>query len=398
MRRQTLATCSAVLLIGGLTGALSTCMEYQPRKEDRFEPETQLVSAPPLSWIEYGKSLKHPVVKQPFGAIAVDSLQGRLLMFGSDPYQRNGDNSVREYDPLTDSWVRHYQSSPAHSYRVDGRGRAIAGNKGVAPWAAFTQGGLVYDPYLDALVLVARASAPPASTSVPASHQHANWVYYLHQRKWQMLDSDDDGPQPDFTSAVAAYDRKRNRILAYADGMWELDQRRESWRRLSERVLPIEARSLIYSPADDQLLLVGKESMLGEQAISIWLLALDNEEQGTKTDWQRQHFVGESCPAGLFSQAALAEVTGQMMILSLAPDAPIEGASHNQQTTATILSTCLINLVNGSVQLIDSDPLPTNASHAALAWHPGLQAFFVIAGNGREPLSVWALRLPSTRS
>lgn len=121
---------------------------------------------------------------------AVDSIGGRLFVFGSDTHtQTTPDNAVHTFDADTLIWTASYAAEPVANYLIDTNlwTTTVNGN----PWAAHTFDNIVYLPDQNQLLVVTSPghNYPGKSAVGACCVALQTWLYDIASNSWQFLRS-----------------------------------------------------------------------------------------------------------------------------------------------------------------------------------------------------------------
>ncbi len=172
----------------------------------------QLLDLPPNKWVKLRVPFAGGWRRQRHAGIAFDTHRNKLFVFGSDTHGENWGNSVHEFDPVILQWSAHYPPARRRTYGADALGHPVAGIDFSQPWAMHVYDNLVYDPTLDALLVMASPEHNPAMKTVRGIRRNPTWVYELGPRRWRTLDNP-DGKQPFGFAGASSYDSARDVVV-----------------------------------------------------------------------------------------------------------------------------------------------------------------------------------------
>lgn len=190
--------------------------------------ERAIHDIPANRWVKLQQDTRADWHRQRHGGAVYDSLRGRLMLFGSDTHGLDWDNRIHVFDPDLRAWDHLREESAPSSYRRDAERRAIAGDAEPMPWAMHTYDMLIYDAARDDLVVAARPDHTPTMREMPPDTRYPPWRYDIGKDRWQMLD-DQVSEVPRFFAGAAAYDVRRDTLVVYASGIWEMGPSRDRW-------------------------------------------------------------------------------------------------------------------------------------------------------------------------
>lgn len=341
----------------------------------------QLADLPPNRWVK----LRIPFVgswhRQAHAAVAFDTHRNKLFLFGSDTHGANWDNSVHEFDPLILRWSDHYRQARRRDYTTDAAGHPIAEGEQLQPWAMHTYDNVVYDPKLDALLVMALPEHNPAQKVVRGVKKHPTWIYELGTRHWRMLDGP-EGQMPFEPGGASAYDSDRDAIVTYGKhGVWELGPDRVRWQQATSETHHEKGQSMVYDSAHHKLVVFGGEK--GPHAIWVYTPGAAPGEKGA---WEERIPQGDKCPNDrLFPAAYDSDFGVFLLVLDNPPNAEEKGSKSS--------STCIYDLESNSLVKLPDATMPALGMNYMLSYDPSNKVFFLIMGDKHGAPSVWALHL-----
>lgn len=344
-----------------------------------------LAQHPPNTWVSIARG-GGPAVRQPHAGAAFDTRRGRLLVFGSDTHGLDWDNVVHEFDPASGRWSAHGSPSERASYRSDAHGRAIAGEP-PAPWAMHTFAGLAYDPTLDALLVAAAPDHNPITRSVPQARAHPIWLYRLASRRWEPMDVDAERPTR-FFAAAAAYDSRRDTLLAYRFGIWELGPERQRWVRATTEGHHQLHHTMVYDSRHGRFAVFGNH----RDTQDVWVYT-PGAQAGNRGRWEKKTPGGDACPPDQHLPAAFDAEHG--VFLLVVDDNAFEelpGGARKRLGARRAMTFIYDLAANRYTRLPDAD-LPAQGMNFMMAYDPRRKLFLLVSGDRRRALEVLALRL-----
>lgn len=354
----------------------------------------KLLELPPNRWVKLHKPFtlwKPDWTRQGHAGMTYDSKRGTLLVFGSDTHGENWDNAIHEFDPVAMRWDTHFPESPKESYRADDKGRAIAGETRLQPWAMHTYSGVTYDPVNDGLVVAARPEHNPIGKQIPAVKTHPNWFYSQKYNAWEMLGETQPTP---FFGAAAAFDERRGVAVAYRFGIWELlpTPFGRTWQPVTEGGRGHLHHSLVYDS------LRGNFAVFGDYANSneVWIYT-PGARPGEAGKWEQRTPIGDPCPRDQHIPVAFDKHQG---VFLLVPDnTPVAGALAKGQRPPPASSSSTFTYdpdSNRYTRLPDAD-LPPLGMNFMMAYDTRHKVFLLVTGSPEEAPTVWALKLNRPR-
>lgn len=341
----------------------------------------QLLDLSPNRWVRIRVPFGGEWRRQRHAAAAFDTHRNKLFVFGSDTHGENWDNSIHEFDPVILQWFEHYPPARRGTYRADAEGHPVAGLEAMQPWAMHVYDNLVYDPSLDALLVMARAEHNPAIRTVRGVKRHPTWIYDLGTRRWRALDNPDG--EPPFTyGGASAYDAGRDVVVTYGSkGVWELGPDRSRWRLATTETHHEKQHSMAYDGRHHKLAVFGGRK--GSNRVWIYTPGAMAGERG---HWEERTPSGDPCPVDTAIPVAYDSDNG---VFLLVPDNP-PGEGEDRPSSS---STFVYDLdTNRYIRLPHAD-MPALGMNYMMTYDPSNKVFLLITGDWRRPPAVWALHL-----
>jgi len=348
-----------------------------------------LLRLPSNRWVKLDTAPTKGLSRQAHAGLAYDSKRGTLLMFGSNTHGLDWDNSVHEFDPVAARWTTHYPAAPQTSYRADDRGRAIAGEQQIQPWAMHTYAGVTYDPLRDGLVVTARPEHNPIGKKITEARIHPSWFYSQSRRAWQML-PDSELAQPKFFGAAAAYDERRAVAVAYRWGIWELLPRGagHEWVKVGKENHHQMHHSLVYDSRRGNFAVFGDY----RNSNSVWTYT-PGQLQGDAGRWEERRPGGDPAPRSQHFPVAFDRDQGVFLLAPGNVEFQLQPNGREQALPAKSNSTFVYDPDdNRYIRLRDAD-MPALGMNFMMAYDQRHKVFLLVTGKAGEAPSVWALKL-----
>ena len=377
----------AVFGLGLLTFLVIAAVSYRAMQADRSfagssgRTDAGLPELPPNQWIKIGRTFTASWHRQRHAGAAYDSHRNKYFIFGSDTHGENWDNSIHEFDPLIRRWLDHYPPDRRRSYQVNAEGYPVAGNEMTHPWAMHVGANLVYDPGLDALLVLSAPIHNPALRAVRGVKHNPTWIYDLKTRAWRAL-AGPDGSTPFGFAGASAYDSDRDVIVTYSGkGVWELGPERQEWLQATPDSHHAMYQSMVYDPIHHEFLVFGGQ----EQGCSLWAYR-PGPQAGEKGAWRQKHPEGDACVPDQTVPAAFDIHNGAAIFIV---DNPLPAGKKKGGTSSTYVYDPQANTYH---KLAKAD-LPTVGMNYTLVYDASNRVFYMLRGEREGPPSVWALHL-----
>ncbi|PWG61459.1 kelch repeat-containing protein [Sediminicurvatus halobius] len=367
-------------LAAGLASALllAACSE-DPAPSGAFGT-AGLESLPPNRWVSLHEARDLGWHRQGHAGAAYDRRRGHLLLFGSDTHGRDWDNTVHRFDPATRRWQRSHPPADPDSYRADGSERAVAGPRGDQPWAMHTYDGVLYDALADALFVASHPLHNPRRQEVSAELAPFAWRHGLETGEWRALPA----PTSLFLSA-SAYDERRETIVVYSNGIWELGPERSQWLQASAESHHNMHHTMAYDSRSGSLAVFGDQR--SERAREgVWLYH-PGTLPGDAGRWEYRRPGGDECPADQHFPAAYSPDHGVYLLL------PDEGGEDAERAV-----TCVYDPERNRYRRLPEATLPAQGMNFMMVYDRRREVFLLVTGSHAEPTTVWALRLERSAS
>ncbi len=340
------------------------------------EPEYDLDHLPVNRWVKIHQPAAAGWRRQNHAGIALDTRRDQLLVFGSDTHGSNWDNSVHRFDLQRRQWTTDYPPSSPKSYGVNQQGVAVAGPQGAYPWSMHTFDTIVYDPSLDALLVMATPLHNPRRKQVKGlARNQPTWIYNLKSHAWGIL-ANGGKPTPSFFAGGAAYDRDRDVVVAYKYGVWELGPDRGQWKKATGETHHGLHHNMVYDTKRHKLAVFGGTK---KKDNAIWFYT-PGPRAGDKGHWEKKIPEGDPCPADEHYPVAFDQSAGVFLLL------PHEKGRKESITFIYDPDE------NQCIRLPNAD-MALQKMQYMMAWDPAHQAFLLVTGYWKYPATVWALKL-----
>ncbi len=341
----------------------------------------QLLDLPPNKWVKLRVPFAGGWRRQRHAGIAFDTHRNKLFVFGSDTHGENWDNSVHEFDPVILQWSAHYPPARRRTYGADALGHPVAGIDFSQPWAMHVYDNLVYDPTLDALLVMASPEHNPAMKTVRGIRRNPTWVYELGPRRWRTLDNP-DGKQPFGFAGASSYDSARDVVVTYSEkGVWELGPDRKGWIQATPESHHHMYQSMEYDSRHAKLAVFGGD----KGGNRVWVYT-PGRVAGEKGSWEEEcHVV----------------ITAQRIAISRWPSTAILGCScwcratlcpKVQRSPSPVVPVSMIWEAIPNIRLPNAE-MPALGMNYTMAYDPSNKVFFLVTGDWKRPPAVWALHL-----
>lgn len=341
----------------------------------------QLLDLSPNKWVKIRVPFGGSWRRQRHAGIAFDTYRNKFFIFGSDTHGENWDNSVREFDPTILQWSEHYPPARRRTYHADEQGHPVADGEHVQPWAMHVYDNLVYDPTLDALLVMSKPEHNPAQKTVPGVKQNPTWIYELASRRWRSLDNP-DGEQPFGFGGASAYDERRDVVVTYSsNGVWELGPDRMHWQRATSESHHQKHQNLVYDSKHAKLAVFGNNPKTNK----VWVYT-PGPAAGDKGLWKEMTPSGDKCPEDQHIPVAFDSDNG---VFLLVPDNPPPKGEKKSVSSSTFIYDLNTNIY---IKLPDGDMPPLGMNYM-MVYDPSNKVFFLVTGDSRKRPTVWALHL-----
>lgn len=337
--------------------------------------EAVFADLPVNRWVRVHEADALPWHRQGHAGSAYDSTRGELLLFGSDTHGRNWDNSVHHFDPSTLGWRRSHPPAPPESYRLAEGARAVAGPEGNQPWAMHTYDGVLYDALEDALFVASIPLHNPRRRDFQSELRPVSWHYDLAAGRWRAL------PAPrSFFASASAYDERRETIVVYSGGIWELGPDRRQWLQASRE----SHHSLHYTMAYDSrtaTFAVFGDSRRERAREGVWIYH-PGTLPGDAGRWEHRRPGGDTCPPDQHYPVAYSPDHGVYLLL------PDEGGAEAERAV-----TCVYDPTRDRYRRLPEATLPAQGMNFMMVYDRSREAFLLVTGGHAEATTVRALRL-----
>jgi len=339
-----------------------------------------LRNLPANRWVKYHEERPAGWRRQGHAGMAFDSRRGSLLIFGSDTHGEDWDNAVHEFAPRLKRWQTHDAPSPPETYRADEAGRPVAGADGAVPWAMHTYDAIEYHPQWDALVVMSTTEHNPKAGQVAGVTQQPTWIYELATRRWKPFENRGQA-SPSFFGGSSAYDDRRDTLIAYRSAIWELDATAGQWRRAASGSHQIHHTMVFASPRGTAYVFGGYRP-----TTTIWAYrpGLSAGEAGR---WEELQPGGDPCPP--YTIAPVAYDAKEDVFVLVVADASPGGSTKAGPSAAT---TCLYDPTANAYRKLPNAELEPLGMNYMMAWDNQHQVVFLVTGDHRGVVTVWAMR------
>lgn len=352
-----------------------------------------LLKLAPNRWVRLDTPPVKEWSRQPHAGLAYDSKRGTLLIFGSNTHGLDWDDSVHEFDPVAARWTTHYSPAPQTSYRADAKGRAVAGEQRLLPWAMHTYAGLTYDPQRDGLIVTARPEHNPIGKKIPGATIHPTWFYSQARREWQMLPDSDQAP-PKFFGSATAYDERRGLAIAYRWGIWELVPRGagHEWVKASKENHHQFHYNMVYDSHRGNFAVFGDYRNSNE----VWIYA-PGPRPGDEGHWEQRRPGGDPAPRSQQFPVAFDRDQGVFLLVPGNTEFELQPNGRERALQAKSNSTFVYDPDdNRYIRLRDAD-MPALGMNFMMAYDTRHKVFLLVTGKPNEAPTVWALKLDLVR-
>lgn len=343
-----------------------------PSPEEQIENTLELLNLPANQWVKYHHD---DWWKKGHAGLTYDSKRGSLLIFGSDTHGEDWDNTVHEFSPKQRKWIHHGSDAPQKSYRVDAAGNPISGIEQIKPWAMHTFDGIEYAPDTDSILVVAEPQHNPIAKKISQSKTNPIWRYKLATKEWQAIKVDAK-QKVNFFGAASAFDSARNTLMFCSHGLWSLSSDDYKVRKVSSSPQCLH-RTMAYDSWNNDLYLFGAYKPSNQ----VWKLQRDKlTDEPVK--WLKISPTGDNCPPFTSTPVAFDQSNGVFILVVDNPGKGSDGASTYAYHPA---KNKYFKLPKGS--------LPKVGMNFMLIWDQIHKVFFLVTGNWKSGVTVWAMRL-----
>lgn len=370
-----LITCLIVAGLFYLTGCTDSSDEA-----DQIENSLFLINLPSNQWTKYHHLNDGDWWRKAHAGLAYNSARGSLLVFGSDTHGEDWDNVVHEFIPRRRQWVHYGVNSAPDTYRVNSEGQPVAGEPSIAPWAMHTYDGVEYDPRRDKLIVVASPDHNPAGKQIPGAKSDAIWLFSLDKQEWSVFEDRGGNAPKNYFGAATAYDAINDRFFICAAGLWVLEPQSNILKKIDSAPSCLH-RTLAFDSRRGYLYLFGaykRTCSISRYKAGVFL---DESAQ-----WEKIIPTGDHCTPYSSVPVAFDEKYGVFLLVVDRPGVPA-GAKSRSATTLVYDPHS-----NTYQKLLDSD-IPAVGMNFMMAWDKVHEVFFLLTGNWRDGMTVWALRL-----
>jgi len=330
--------------------------------------------------------------RQAHAGIAYDSKRGNILLFGSDTHNTNWDNEIHIFNPIKEQWTSHYKSSIKKNYQVDEQGYGVVqdGELEVRPWAMHTFGNIVYDPLLDALFVTAQPKHNPMNKKLAKITGHPMWRYDLETQSWHKL-IHANPPAPELFAGATAYDAKRDVIMAYKSGIWELGPDRQLWQQASTEKHHQIHYNMEYDSKHHRMVVFGDY----KNTNVVWSYT-PGEQVGSQGQWQQHLPEGDIPPEDQHFPVAFDSDNSMFLLV---PD----NNKFEQVDGERVLfkgkssSTFVFDLETNFYIKVPQADLPALDMNYMMVYDKIHKVFLLVTGDESASPAVWAFKLDLNR-
>jgi hypothetical protein len=247
-----------------------------------------------------------------------------------------------------------------------------------------TYDGVEYDPARKIVVMASRPGHNPATRVVSGIERQPIWLYDPEKDAWSMQDGD-GAPDNGFFAAGAAYDEKRNVLMVFHGGVWELGPERRVWRRVSpSSPLGLE-QNAVYDSSRGRFFVFGGTKATNE----VWSY-IPGSQPGMAGHWE-SHAAGGDVPPSLNAVPVAFDRNAGVFLLAVN-----DPAEEGDKGVASA-STYIYDPDSNRFTLLPYARLPAVGMNYMMAWDQKTQAFLLVTGSWNTPVTVWALSLDVNR-
>lgn len=344
-----------------------------------------LDAIPANQWVQYYQPFYASWQRQSHAGIAYDTNRGVFYVFGSDTHGLNWDNSVHEFNPSKKAWITHYAPTAKSSYRVDHRGVGVSGDSEVLPWAMHTFDNVIYDPLNDALAITAIPSHNPITKDLDSKpNVHPTWFYHVPTNLWLNQEQYKQAYPGNFAGS-STYDTRRDVIVSYGSGMWELGPDRQVWKKVKVSKPHQIHHSMAYDPLNHQIAVFGDYSNSND----VWIYT-PGSFAGSAGSWDKRTPKGDYCPPDQTIPVAFDKKSG-VYLLVVNNEKNSSTATNDSMRDSS--STFIYDPIENTYRKLPEGSIQTARMNYMMVYDAKRQVFFLVTGNWNEAPIVWTLRL-----
>lgn len=338
-----------------------------------------LRNLPPNRWVVYDRGGADGWTRQEHAGMTLDAARGVLVVFGSNTHGENFDNAVHEFQLLSRRWTTVYPPSDPSTYRVDDRGRPVAGDDGLRPWAMHTYDTVEYDPAHRVIIVASTTEHSRLPAPTGPIKDHPAWLYHPATGTWEMH-ANAGQPSPKFFGGGLAYDENRDVVIGYRHDIWELGPDRRQWQKVGAPGEHDMEFGVVFDPARNRAFVFGDY-----RATCDVHAYRPGGSPGSAGEWQVQRPRKGPCP--LLKNLPVALDRNQGAFLVVARD------RANGQTGREGAATFVYDPDAMEYHKLPEGKLPPIGMNYMMTWHKDLGFFLLVTGSWKDPVTVWALRL-----
>jgi len=363
----------AILMTVSLLLVISCDSSSSP--DEQINNALELINLPANQWVKYHHSNNNDWWKKGHAGLAYDSKRGSLLIFGSDTHGDDWDNSIHEFLPKQRKWVHHGSDSPQNSYRVDVAGKPISGINQIQPWSMHTYDGIEYEPNTDSILVIAEPQHNPMGKTISQSKNHPIWRYKLETKEWQAIKVDSK-QRVNFFGAASAFDSARNSLMFCSFGLWSFSSDDDRIRKVIKSPQCLH-RTMVYDNWYNDLYLFGDY----KPSNHLWKLQRDIVTD-KPIKWIEIIPTGDNCPPFTKTPVAFDQHNGVFVLVTNNPDKESKNAS-----------TFVYHPAKNRYNKLTNGGLPKIGMNFMMTWDNIHKVFFLVTGNWKDGVTVWAMRL-----
>ena len=363
-----------VLLLLISTMLVVSCNQ-PPSSDEQIENLLELLNLPANQWVKYHHVENGDWWRKGHAGLAYDNKRGSLLIFGSDTHGDDWDNTIHEFLPIQRRWIQHGSNSSQKSYRVDATGNPISGAEQLQPWAMHTYDGIEYDSITDSLIVVAEPDHNPIGKTITQHKNNPIWSYKLDTNEWQVFQVDST-QKYNFFGAATAFDRDRKVLMICSHGLWSLNSDTNKVSKIFNSPNCLHS-TMAYDSWYKDLYIFGahKPSNL------IWKLQRDILTDKPQ-EWLKITPTGTLPPPFTTTPVAFDQQTGSFLLVV-----------NNVGKDASSASTFVYHPVKNQYFKLPNGNLSKVGMNFMMAWAQVHKVFFLVTGNWKNGITVWAMRL-----